>query len=147
MTGPAWLLKPAVVAVHNMLIVRFGGLAGLRDDGLLDSALARPINLHHYEDHTELPRLAASYAAGIIQNHPFVDGNKRTGFIAAYMFLALNGTTLQADEISATTMTLSLASSEIDETAYATWLAQNNRFLAHRKGNIWGIAVLLTGVR
>ena len=108
-----------------MMIARFGGLEGQHDDGLLDSALARPVNLHQCEDCTELPRLAASYAASIIRNHPFVDGNKRTGFIAAYMFLALNGTTLQADEVSATTMTLSLASSEIDQAAYAAWLARN----------------------
>ena len=125
MTEPVWLLKPAVLAVHSMMIARFGGSEGLRDKGLLDSALARPLNLHHYENCTELPRLAASYAAGIIQNHPFVDGNKRTGFIAAYMFLDLNGMTLQADEVSATAMTLSLASSEIDEADYAVWLAQN----------------------
>lgn len=126
MTEPVWLLKPAVLAVHNMVIARFGGPEGLRHEGLLDSALARPLNLHHYEGCTELPRLAASYAAGIIQNHPFVDGNKRTGFIAAYMFLDLNGMTLQADEVSATAMTLSLASSEINEAEYAVWLAQSN---------------------
>ena len=125
MTEPVWLLKPAVLAVHSMMIARFGGSEGLRDEGLLDSALTRPLNLYHYEGCTELPRLAASYAAGIIQNHPFVDGNKRTGFIAAYMFLDLNGMTLQADEVSATAMTLSLASSEIDEADYAVWLAQN----------------------
>ncbi len=125
MTEPIWLLKSVVLAAHNMMIGRFGGSAGLRDGGLLDSALARPANLHHYEACAELPRLAASYAAGIIQNHPFVDGNKRTGFIAAYVFLDLNGTTLRADEVSATALTLSLASSEIDEAAYAAWLAQN----------------------
>ena len=125
MTEPVWLLKPAVLAVHSMMITRFGGSEGLRDEGLLDSALTRPLNLYHYEGCTELPRLAASYAAGIIQNHPFVDGNKRTGFIVAYMFLDLNGMTLQADEVSATAMTLSLASSEIDEADYAVWLAQN----------------------
>lgn len=125
MTQPVWLLKPALLAVHKMMISRFGGSEGVRDEGLLDSALARPANLHHYEDGAALPRLAASYAAGIIQNHPFVDGNKRTGFIAAYMFLDLNGMTLQADEVSATTMTVALASSEIDEAAYAAWLAQN----------------------
>ena len=125
MTEPVWLLKPAVLAVHSMMITRFGGSEGLRDEGLLDSALTRPLNLYHYEGCTELPRLAASYTAGIIQNHPFIDGNKRTGFIVAYMFLDLNGMTLQADEVSATAMTLSLASSEIDEADYAVWLAQN----------------------
>lgn len=125
MTEPVWLLKAAILAVHNMMITRFGGSEGLRDDGLLTSALARPVNLYNYENCAELPRLAASYATSIIQNHPFVDGNKRTGFIAAYMFLDLNGMPIQADEVSATTMTLSLASSEIDEGNYAAWLAQN----------------------
>ena len=127
MTEPSWLLKPAILAVHTMAIVRFGGVAGLRDEGLLDSALVRPRNRYHYEDVTERPRLAASYAAGILHNHPFVDGNKRTGFVAAYMFLHLNGMTLRADEASAATMTVALASSEIDEAAYAAWLADNSR--------------------
>lgn len=129
MTEPVWLLKPAVLAVHDMMIVRFGGAAGLRDEGLLDSALGRPRNRYRYEeDSPVLPSLAASYAAALLQNHPFVDSNKRTGFIAAYMFLDLNIMTLRADEASATTMTLALASSEIDEAAYATWLADNSRF-------------------
>lgn len=125
MTEPIWLLKPAILAAHNIMIVRFGGTEGLRDEGLLDSALARPINLQHYEQNTELPRLAACYTAGIIQSHPFVDGNKRAGFIAAYTFLDRNGLTLKAGEVDAASMTLSLASSEIDEIIYATWLAQN----------------------
>jgi death-on-curing protein len=125
MTEPIWLLKPVILAAHNIMIARFGGMEGLRDEGLLDSALARPINLHNHEQNTKLPGLAASYTAGIIQNHPFVDGNKRAGFIAAYIFLDRNGLTLQAGEVAATAMTMSLASSEIDENNYATWLAQN----------------------
>ncbi len=125
MKEPVWLLKPAVIAVHNMIIVRFGGTDGIRDEGLIDSALARPTNIYLYEDCSDISKLAAAYAGGIIQNHPFVDGNKRTGFMAAYMFLDLNGATLQADEISATAMTLSLASSDVDEDDYSNWLAQN----------------------
>ena len=125
MTEPIWLLEPAIVAAHHMLIARFGGLEGLRDEGLLASALARPINLYKHENCTDLPRLAASYAAGFIQNHPFVDGIKRTGFIAAYVFLDLNGMPLQANEASATAMTLSLASSDIAEGDYAVWLARH----------------------
>ena len=125
MKEPVWLLKSAILAVHNMMIARFGGTEGLRDEGLLDSALARPLNLHRYENCSDLPLLAASYAAGIIQNHAFVDGNKRTGFMAAYMFLDLNGMTLQAEEVPATAMTIALASSEIDEAAYAAWLTEN----------------------
>lgn len=108
-----------------MMIDRFGGTDGIRDEGLFESALARPAKLHHYDHHAEITQLAAAYAGGIIQNHPFVDGNKRTGFMAAYMFLDLNGWTLVADEVSATAMTLSLAASEIDENDYGRWLANN----------------------
>lgn len=128
MKEPVWLLKPVVIAAHKMMIAEFGGKAGLRDEGLLDSALARPANLHHYEDCDDLTRMAGAYAAGMIQNHPFLDGNKRIGFIAAFMFLGRNGLSLTADEVSATTMTLALAASEINEVAYADWLAENTRF-------------------
>ena len=122
MTAPIWLLKSAVLAVHSQMMVEFGGATGNRDEGLLDSALGRPVNLFHYEECEDLARLAAAYAAGIIQNHPFVDGNKRTGFMAAYVFLDRNGAKLTADEVSAATMTQSLAALELDEVAYATWL-------------------------
>ncbi len=125
MKEPVWLLKPAVLAVHDLLISRFGGSSGIRDEGLLDSALARPNNIHHYDDCGDVSTLAAAYAAGIIQNHPFIDGNKRIGFMAAYMFLDLNGATLTADEASATTMTLALAASDISEADYAVWLGEN----------------------
>ncbi len=125
MKEPVWLIKSAVVATHNMMIARFGGADGIRDEGLIDSALARPINIYHYDSRTDVSQLASAYAAGIIQNHPFVDGNKRTGFMAAFMFLDLNGATLHADEVTATAMTLSLAASEIDEKDYANWLADN----------------------
>jgi len=125
MKEPVWLLKSAVIAAHSMMIARFGGLDGIRDEGLIDSALARPAHFYHYDHCTEVSRLAAAYAAGVIQNHPFVDGNKRTGFISAFMFLDLNGGELHADEVAATAMTLSLAASEIDEREYAHWLAEN----------------------
>lgn len=125
MTEPIWLLKSAVLAVHNQMLVEFGGAEGVRDESLLESALGRPVNLFHNEECVDLAGLAAAYAAGIIRNHPFVDGNKRTGFMAAYIFLDRNGSTLTADEVSATTMTLSLASSELDEEAYATWLGEH----------------------
>jgi death-on-curing protein len=127
MKDPVWLLKPAVIAVHSMMIARFGGADGLRDESLLDSALDRPVNKHQYDDGADVAVLAAAYTGGLIQNHPFVDGNKRIGFMAAYMFLDLNGATLEADEISATAMTLSLAASEIEERDYAGWLSANIR--------------------
>lgn len=125
MTEPRWLLKSAVLAVHNMLIARFGGPGGLRDEGLLDSALARPVNLYLYEDCRELPHLTAAYATGIIRNHPFLDGNKRMGFMAAFIFLDRNGLTLRSDEATAAAMTLSLAASEIGESDYTSWLDRN----------------------
>jgi death-on-curing protein len=125
MSEPVWLMKTAMMAAHDMLIARFGGPAGVRSEELLESALARPQNLFHYEGQTSLAHLAAAYAAGITGNHPFVDGNKRSGFLAAFMFLDLNGATLTADEISATTMTMGLAAGEIDEATYGNWLADN----------------------
>jgi death-on-curing protein len=123
MKEPVWLLKPAVIAVHSMMVARFGGAAGIRDEGLLVSALARPTNIYLYENSTDIAALAAAYAAGLSQNHPFIDGNKRIGFMAAFMFLDLNGSMLEADEVSTTAMTLSLAASEIDEKDYAAWLS------------------------
>jgi death-on-curing protein len=108
-----------------MMIARFGGTDGVRDRGLLGSALARLSNIYQYDHSARIAQLAAAYADGIIQNHPFVDGNKRTGFMAAYIFLDINGSTLVADEVSATAMTMSLAASEIDENDYGIWLATN----------------------
>mgnify|MGYP001821618046 FL=1 len=108
-----------------MMIARFGGKDGIREESLLESALARPANVYHHDHLAQITELAAAYAGGIIQNHPFIDGNKRTGFMAAYIFLDLNGSTLIADEVSATAMTLSLAASEIDENDYGSWLADN----------------------
>ena len=125
MKEPVWLLESAVLAVHNMTIARFGGTDGVRDRGLLESALARPSNIYQYDQSAQIAQLAAAYAGGIIRNHPFVDGNKRTGFMAAYVFLDIDGSTLVADEVSATAMTMSLAASEIDENDYGIWLATN----------------------
>jgi len=118
---PVWLQTRLVVAVHDLLIAEHGGSPGLRDQGLLESALARPINLRSYGS-PDLPALAASYAAGIIANHPFVDGNKRTGFAAAATFLDRNGWELTASEAEATRMTLGLAASQVTQDQYAAWL-------------------------
>lgn len=118
---PVWLEKRAVLAAHQMLLAEFGGSPGLRDEGLLESALARPRNLHAYES-PDIAALAASYTAGIVGDHPFVDGNKRTGFIAAYIFLDRNGLDLIAPEAEATTMIRSLAAGKITEPDLAAWL-------------------------
>jgi death on curing protein len=109
-----------------MLLAAFGGAAGLRDENLLDAALARPRNLHAYEQ-PDLAALAAAYTAGIVGNHPFIDGNKRAGFLAAYVFLDRNGLELTAPEAEATTMTQALAAGEIDAAAYAAWLRKHLR--------------------
>ena len=110
------------------MIAEFGGAPGIRDEGLLDSALARPINQYNYET-ADIYNLAAAYAGGIVQNHPFVDGNKRTAFMVAYVFLRRNGIRLTADEASATVMTVALAASEIDERAYAQWIQENSEII------------------
>ncbi len=121
MTEPVWLPRSVVLAVQEELLARFGGPAGVRDEGLLDSALGRPLHLYTYGTPSVFA-LAATYAHGIVKNHPFVDGNKRIGFMAAYIFLASNGYELEAPEEDAVLHTLALAagSSEADE--YAVWL-------------------------
>src|SRR5687767_9792205 len=125
MTEPIWLLVEAVLVMHEDSIRMFGGSAGIRDQGLLESALARPLNIWGYQGPVAMTRLAAAHASGIIWNHPFVDGNKRTGFLAAYTFLDRNGLKLTATEVDATITTLALAASELSEEQYAEWLAAN----------------------
>lgn len=111
--------------MHLSQLAEHGGLPGLRDEGALLSALARPENLHPYGNPTVF-ELAASYAAGIIQNHPFSDGNKRTGLLAAFVFLYLNGYRLRAPEAEAVVMTLGLAARTVNEAGYARWLANSS---------------------
>lgn len=121
---PIWLSKAIVLAVHERLLAEHGGSAGLRDPGLLDSALARPRQLHAYGA-PDTGDLATAYAAGIIRNHPFVDGNKRTGFMCAFVFLAENGFRLIAREVEVVQVVTLLAAGEIDEAAFAAWLRDN----------------------
>lgn len=103
------------------MLARFGGLAGVRDPGLLDSALNRPRHLFAYGK-PSLYQLAAAYASGIIKNHPFIDGNKRAGFMSAALFLEINGRTFSAPEEEVVTRTRALAAGRIGERAYAAWL-------------------------
>lgn len=124
MSTPVWLLRETVLAAHERLLSEFGGASGIRDAGLLDSALARPDNLFAYGK-PDVFRMAAAYAYGIVKNHPFVDGNKRTGFTAAIVFLELNGKTFVASEADATIQTLALAAGDLDESGYAAWLKAN----------------------
>jgi len=122
---PIWLNRADCLAIHELMLSQHGGLAGVRDEGLLESALSKPRNLFAYGSPT-LPEMAASYAAGIILNHPFVDGNKRTGFMLAATFLELNGMNLAATEESVVEMTLALASGSMKQAAYAEWLKKNS---------------------
>lgn len=112
--------------MHAMQLERFGGLAGIRDLGMLESALGRPEHRWHYEG-SSIPRLAAAYAFGIARNHPFVDGNKRAAFLSAYVFLRHNGFTLTASEADAAVVFLSLAAGDIDEDGLTAWFEDNLR--------------------
>jgi len=122
MTGPRWLAKGALLLLHRESLRQFGGAEGIRDEGLLDSALARPLNRFGYEAEHDLCRLAAAYAKGIAQNHPFVDGNKRAALAAAGVFLMLNGLELTASPAMATVAMLDLAAGEMTEDEFADWL-------------------------
>ena len=124
MSEPFWLTREAVLAVQGELLSRFGGLAGIRDEGLLDSALNRPLHLFHYGE-PSLFDLAAAYAEGIVKNHPFLDGNKRAGFMAAYTFLGINGQQLEAPEEEAVLQTLALAADAIGATEFSAWLSKS----------------------
>jgi death-on-curing protein len=121
MKEPVWIEKDLILAIHSELLAWFGGLEGIRDEGMLESALRKPQQLFHYGDPT-LFDLAASYATGIVRNHPFLDGNKRTGFLTAALFLESNGLRLTAPEEEAVIMTRGMASGEVDAAAYAQWL-------------------------
>lgn len=121
---PEWLSKEDVLDAHARQLQVFGGAAGVRDEGGLESALGRPINKWRYEG-AELAELAAAYAFAIVRNHPFVDGNKRAGFMAMVGFLLLNEIDFAPDPIEATAIILALAASEIDEVGVARWIRDN----------------------
>jgi death-on-curing protein len=122
---PTWLDKRAVLLLHEESLATFGGARGLRDEGLLDSALARPINKFHYDRVDDLGELAAAYGFGIAKNHAFVDGNKRAAFLAIGLLLAINGARLRADQLDAIATILALAAGELDEASLAKWIAAN----------------------
>jgi death-on-curing protein len=121
---PEWILRETVLALHEQLLAEFGGSDGIRDAGLLDSALSRPENLFAYGQPT-VCELASAYAFGLVKNHPFVDGNKRIGFAIGAIFLELNGRAFVAAEADAVIQTLALAAGEIGEKEYARWLEAN----------------------
>lgn len=121
MTEPVWLSVDLVVDIHSEQLALFGGPDGIRDRGLLESALARPLNKFAYGD-DDLASLAASYAFGIARNHPFVDGNKRVAFAAFLVFLGLNGVTFRVEPALATASMLALAAGEINEAGFTQWV-------------------------
>jgi death-on-curing protein len=123
---PCWLTREAVLAIHAQLLARFGGSAGLREDNMLESALAKPRQLHAYGQ-PNVYEMAAAYAFGIVKNHPFVDGNKRAGFVAAYTFLGINGFDFTAPEEEAVIFTRGLAAGEITLEEYTLWLQKSSR--------------------
>jgi death-on-curing protein len=123
---PVWILREVVHALHERLLAEFGGAVGVRDAGMLDSALSRPANQFAYGT-PSVPELAAAYAFGLVRNHPFVDGNKRIGFATAVLFLELNGYRFTASEVEATVQTLALAAREVDEAGFAAWLKTNSK--------------------
>ena len=124
MTEPVWLPLQTIIDLQSEQLARFGGPDGIRDSGLLESALARPVNRWHYGE-TDLAALAASYAFGLARNHAFVDGNKRIAFQAMMTFLRLNDVAFAPEPAHATTIILALAAGEVSEESLARWIRDN----------------------
>ncbi len=125
MTDPTWIEEPEVLAIHDRLLALHGGAPGVRDEGLLQSALARPLQLAAYGGDLDLIDMASAYTAGILKNHPFVDGNKRTGFVIGILFLEFNGCRFTAAEDAAAEAVMALAAGTLDEANYAAFLRDN----------------------
>jgi len=126
MTDPRWVDKRSFLLLHDEDLAEHGGLPGLRDEGLLDSALARPLNLVAYGEPT-MSELAAAYAFGIARNHPFADGNKRAALLSVGLFLGINGVSFRPDKVEATRVFLALAADDITEDELAAWIDRNSR--------------------
>ena len=127
MSDPVWIEEHEVLALHDHLLALEGGPPDVRSQALLESAVARPRQPQSYGDDPDIVDMAASYAAGIIRNHPFVDGNKRTAFLVSVLFLEINGRRFVANEADATEAFLQLAAGRLGETAFANWLRANVR--------------------
>ena len=126
MSEPNWLGKEAIQAIHSLSLSRFGGDDGVRDEHALESALNRPLQYYRYNSPAPgLFEIAALYTSGLVTSHPFIDGNKRTGFIAAYTFLGINGCQLAAREDAAAICILALADCRLSVEELATWLEEN----------------------
>jgi death-on-curing protein len=121
---PKWVTYEQVIAIHARQLRRFGGAPGLRDEGMLRSALERPNNKWHYQQ-AELPELAAAYAFGLAKNHAFVDGNKRAAFMTMVIFLRKNGVVFAPAQAHATAIIVSLAAGEVSEESLTRWIRDN----------------------
>ena len=124
MSGWVWIEREVIVAIHDMQLAEHGGLPGTRDAGLLDSALGRPQHLAAYGQ-PDVAALAAAYGWGIARNHPFIDGNKRTAFVAIELFLQLNGGALHASDADCVLTMLSVAAGDLPEDTLADWLRRH----------------------
>jgi len=123
---PSWLTRVVVDAVHHDQLREHGGLPGIRDENVLESALARPQQKWHYADNTDVPMLAAAYAFGLVKNHRYRDGNKRIGFLAMVTFLGMNGYELEATDAEVVAEILALADGSVSEDALADWIRQHS---------------------
>jgi len=130
---PVWIEERDALALHGRLLALHGGAGGVRDQGLLQSALARPKQLRAYGDDPDIFELAGAYTAGIVRNHPFIDGNKRVGFVIGVLFLEINGYRFTALEEDATQAVMALASGSMDEASFAAWMRANSRPVARRR--------------
>lgn len=126
MSGWVWIERSVMLAVHDEQLAEHGGAIGLRDAGLFDSALARPLHLDAYGD-PDAADLAAAYGVGLAKNHAFIDGNKRTAFVAVELFLALNGHELMASDADCVLTMLAVAAGDIDESGFAHWIRDNSQ--------------------
>jgi death-on-curing protein len=127
MKEPRWISRRALLYLHSASLATFGGSAGIRDEGLLDSALARPLNRFLYAPESDLFELAASYGFGIAKNHPFIDGNKRAALHSVGLFLSINKYEMVADQLDAIQTMLSLAAGELSEEDFAAWIRKNSK--------------------
>ncbi len=124
---PLWIDERDALSIHARVVALYGGAGGIRDQGLLESALARPRQHFAYAKSAGIVEMAAAYTAGIVRNHPFFDGNKRTGFVLGVLFLELNGLKFIANEEDAAQAVMALAAGTLDEAGFAKWLSANAR--------------------
>ncbi len=128
MNEPKWVRRDAVLVIHDRQIELFGGQYGLRDEGLLDSAITRPKNFYFYQD-ADITRLSAAYGFGICQNHPFLDGNKRTAFVVLVAFLKTNGYKFHASQLDVVSVMTDLADDKISEETLTVWIKEHSTLI------------------